>query len=127
MIDQPRRDEAALDAFAELFMRRVRDQALFEGFGTLSGHMKAAACRNLHERLRGLSPDQAAAVRDLITDTVDNALHHLLWTIEQEEALSVRMRTGSGYSDELRDLSDGLAGELDPWAKRFSRYPLFSL
>jgi len=118
--------KSSLDAFGSLLMKRVRDQVIFEWNGYIDGQMKGSTAARIQESLHLFDTRQIAALHQLIPEIVDTTLHHLLWMIEQEKAVNLTLSDKDGEVHELRDLSDGLAGELyaeDGWIARFSKNP----
>ena len=79
------------------------------------------------ELLRNVSEADKRLVLQLIPGVVDTVLHHLLWAAEQESDLHVGIKMKNGI-EELRDISDGLPGELytdEGWISRFSEEARF--
>lgn len=115
--------EQALDRFGEVLMRQVRDEAISDWHMILDGKMKDAESQEIRSRLdqAGVNRIQLEIIRQLVHRIVDTTLHHLLWTLEQEKSIDVSVRLGEEVIGSLRDLSDGLAGELYNWAPRFSK------
>lgn len=68
---------------------------------------------------------QSELIKDLVPEIVDTTIHNLLWTLEQEEMIDVTVNVDvDGKLASLKDVSDGLAGELyteDGWIFRFSK------
>ena len=63
-------------------------------------------------------------VLSLLPQIVDTVLHHLLWTLEQSEDITVAVRTAKEQADSIKDLSDGLSGELygrQGWIAKYSK------
>lgn len=116
-------NQKALDHFGDLLAKRVRDEAISDWDMILNGQMKDAESAEIAERLTklNLSDSQRAFIIDLIPRVVDTTLHHLLWTLEQEDTVDVAVKTPEGVVPSLREASDGLAGELYGWIPRFSR------
>lgn len=105
------------DAFGKLLMERVRDKAIEEWNSLIEGRMKGDTAKRIHEDLQAFSVEQRKVLQELIPEIVDATLHHLMWTIEQREEVSLRMAGGP----ELRTVSDGLAGDLEIWKERYSQ------
>ncbi|MDF2859636.1 MAG: hypothetical protein K0Q87_5487 [Neobacillus sp.] len=60
---------------------------------------------------------------DVVPKIVDTTLHHLLWTFEQNELIDINVANGDSKQISIKEISDGLAGELyteDGWISRFS-------
>jgi hypothetical protein len=113
--------KAALEVFGRLLMERVRDRAINDWEGIITGRTKNAWAEGVRATIKTLDPQQFEAVCRLIPRIVDTTLHHLLWTLEQEEVIDVAVRTDTGVFPSIRDASDGLAGELYDWIPRFSK------
>ncbi len=115
--------QAALDHFGNVLSKCVRDEAISDWDMILDGRMKDAGSQEIRmqiERLQ-LSEDQIEFLRRLVPRIIDTTLHHLLWTLEQEESIDVAVKTQAGSVPSLREVSDGLTGELYSWIPRFSR------
>lgn len=74
----------------------------------------------MFQRLGSTEDDK---LRCLVSTVVDITLHHALWTFQQEEELSIVVKTKETTED-LREASiDGLEGELYAWIDKYSEYP----
>lgn len=116
--------DAALDKLGLLLMTHVRDKAILEWRMTIDGRMKGDLAERTRAVLGTFSPDQRGAVLSLIPDVVDTVLHHLLWTLEQTDDVRLGVRHGTGIVEDVKQVSDGLPGELyseDGWIARFSQ------
>lgn len=113
----------ALDQFGDVLAKRVRDESISDWDMILDGRMKDAGSQQIRDQLERLqlSKDQIDLLRRLIPKIVDTTLHHLLWTFEQEESVDIAVKTPAGVVPSLREVSDGLAGELYGWIPRFSK------
>jgi hypothetical protein len=115
--------QVALDKFGQLLMKRVRDEAVTDWKMMIDGRMKGASAEKVREFLGRLSEAEKKLFSQLIPGVVDTVLHHLLWTVEQESDLYVGVETDNGIEN-LREISDGLPGELysdEGWIARFSK------
>lgn len=114
--------QTALDRFGEVLIRRVRDAAIIDWDKIIDGRMKDDGSKAIRAELsrRAFNKEQIDAVLWLVPQIVDETLHHLLWTLEQEETINISVTGGDECVDSLREESDGLAGELDGWIPRFS-------
>jgi len=115
--------ESALDKFGMLLIRKVRDEAISDWKKMIHGQMKGASAEQVREILRPLSAEDKEIVTQIIPGIVDTVLHHLLWTVEQNADLQLGIRTDQGI-ESLREISDGLPGELysdEGWIARFSK------
>jgi hypothetical protein len=115
--------KAALDKFGQLLMRDVRDEAITDWKMIIDGRMKGDLAEKIREMLRNVSETDRKVLLQLIPGVVDTVLHHLLWTTEQQSDLQVGIKIDDRI-EELREISDGLPGELytdDGWISRYSR------
>jgi hypothetical protein len=105
-------------------MKQVRDEAIEQMDMTMQGKMKSADAKDLAKRFKTLGKEERAFVNTLIPKIVDITLHHLLWTLEQDEKISVIVETDGTTSKRIQDISDGLTGELhgdSGWFAKFSK------
>ncbi|WP_430510840.1 epimerase [Gottfriedia solisilvae] len=109
-----------LDLFGKLLMNNIRDEAIDDWERIIEGKMRDEESQNIYKML---SDNERELVKSLIPKIVDTTIHHLLWTIEQEEFIKVKVNDGTQYRN-INKISDGLAGELyteDGWISRFSK------
>ncbi len=121
--------QAALDRFGQFLMKKVRDEAVTDWKMIIDGRMKGESAEKVRALLRDVSDTDKKLVLQLIPGVVDTVLHHLLWAAEQEADLQLGMKMKDGI-EELRDISDGLPGELysdEGWISRFSEEDRFIL
>lgn len=117
-------DDQALAYFGKVLMEEVRDRAIREMDMTLSGHMKGESAQRIRKVLRGFSAEDIEALKWLLPQVVDATIHHLLWTLETEETINVTVSIGEETSESLREVSDGLCGEVygeDGWIALYSK------
>ncbi|WZO96559.1 hypothetical protein EP7_003557 [Isosphaeraceae bacterium EP7] len=115
--------KAALDLFGKLLMEHVRDQTIQQLKMIEDGRMKGEESVNIHARLSQMSPSDREFAMTLVSESVDRTIHNLLWLLEQEEDLRVSIELGDQTVSDLREISDGLCGELysdEGWIARFS-------
>src|SRR5262245_17681040 len=115
--------QTPLDYFGELLMRRVRDEAIADWDMIVDGRMKDDGSKRIRSELssRAFNKEQIDMVRWLVPKIVDTTLHHLLWTLEQEESIVIGLRGDDTSAQSLREQSDGLAGDMYNWIPRFSK------
>jgi len=109
-----------LDKFGETLMTHVRDEAIADWDMIIEGKMKDALSQRI-ARAVAKSPEQKALIHQLIPQIVDTTLHHLLWTLEQDNLLELQVHEESGETTNIAEESDGLAGDLYDWLPRFSK------
>ena len=111
--------EKSLDFFGEILMNRVRDEAIDDWERIIEGQMKDEESVQIH---KSLSDKEKELIRRLVPKIVDTTLHHLLWTLEQDDSLELLVNSGT-KKENIAEISDGLTGELyteDGWIYRFS-------
>ena len=113
----------ALNRFGEIVVRRVRDESVEQWMKILNGRAKGATAESLRPELSRLNRNQIALIERLVPMIVDTVLHHLLWTLEQVEDVDISVQLPNGVVPSLREVSDGLAGELYDWIEWFSSPP----
>jgi ethanolamine ammonia-lyase large subunit len=107
------------DFFGEILMNRVRDEAIDDWERIIDGKMNDEESVQIH---KSLSDKEKELIRILVPKIVDTTLHHLLWTLEQDDSLEFMVNDGT-KKENINDISDGLTGEMyteDGWIYRFS-------
>lgn len=113
----------ALDHFGETFIQFARDNPISIMDKTLEGQMKSLRSAQLHQFLQSLNEEQREMVKSLVPEIVDLTLHYFMWLLEDEWSTDVHITIDSETFN-LREISDGLCGELyteDGWISRFSK------
>lgn len=110
-----------LDYFGEVLMSKVRDEAISDWDMTIDNKMKDIVTKKVQNALSTFSKEQVDVIRWLVPQIVNTTLHHLLWTLEQEKSINVAVKTKSDSISSIREVSDGLAGELYGWLEKFSK------
>jgi hypothetical protein len=116
--------KAALDLFGQFLISRVRDEAISDWQMIVDGRMKGEMATKVCERLTLFSEEHQNVFLSLVPDVVDTVLHHLLWALEQENKIRIGVTVKNQDVPSLKDISDGLAGELpteEGWIARFSK------
>lgn len=114
----------ALDQFGRLLMTKVRDEAISDWKMIVHGKMKGEVSEDTRKAVMSLGPRGPEVFLSLVPEIVDRVLHHLLWTLEQSDTMRIAVQAGDESVENLRDVSDGLAGELhgdEGWIARFSK------
>jgi hypothetical protein len=117
--------EPSLDVFGRLLITRVRDETISDWDMIVAGRMKGERALKLRQLLDMFSDEQRRAFLSLVPSIVDTVLHHLLWMFDQEEDVQLGMNVGDRQIQNLKDISDGLVGELysdEGWIARFSKH-----
>lgn len=110
-----------LDLFGEKLIQSVRDEAIEQWEMTIEGKMRSEDSQILFKLIA--NSGQSDLINELIPQIVDTTLHHLLWTLEQDDLIDISV-SEDDKKVSLKELSDGLAGELyteDGWISRFSK------
>lgn len=95
----------ALDGFGEVVVA-ARDSAFSQVERMLDGTSKAPARRDLSSKLAGLGGDNQDLVRQVVRESVDAALHDLLFALYSNDRVSLAFDRV-----DLRSTSDGLHGD----------------
>jgi hypothetical protein len=114
-------NKTALDAFGKILMERVRDWSIQDCDKIISGQAKGVTAERLHQVLATFDAAHRQVLYRITPEIVDITLHYLLWMFEQEEQIDITVCTEVGIVPSLREISDGLAGELYDWIPRFSK------
>lgn len=117
-------DRNPLDIVGELLMVRVRDKSIEDWERILDGRMKGQTAEKVRQELAGTGSEVPAAVNRMVPRVVDTVLHHLLWTLEQEQAINLSIEADGTVTPSIREVSDGLSGELygeRGWIVKFSQ------
>lgn len=116
-------EKHAVDLFGEYLIKKVRDEAIDDWEGISSGKMKDKESQKIFQTLKSFNSEQLEFITKLFPKIVDTTLHHLMWSLEQEEAINVVVKLDENLLINIRGASDGLAGELyteDGWISRYS-------
>ncbi|EFP97769.1 hypothetical protein [Vibrio caribbeanicus] len=118
-------NDKLLEKFGQILMTEVRDKAIEKYEMIVSGRMKSAAAIEFNKQLSALSDDQLSLIREVVVNSIDDAIHNFLWVIEQHED-HVELICSEGASKaNMNDISDGLSGEIyteNGWIALFSKY-----
>ena len=104
--------------FGKDLMKEVRDRTIRQYNKTIKGLMKAEDDQALFRRYESLDDNAKGLIKDLIPLIVDTSLHFTLCMIEDSDDFTLCIG-----EDDIRDLSDGLAGELygnEGWIAKYS-------
>lgn len=113
-----------LNNFGEEFISEVRDSTIENMEMILSGKMKSEEARKLFQKVKDLDEETQSIVREFIFKTIDNGLFNTLTFFEQSEEYAIQYQDEDN-TENLNDLSDGLAGELysdNGWITKYSKY-----
>jgi len=116
-------EKLALDIFGQILIKTVRNEAIDDWNRISNGKMKDKESQEIFEALKSFKPEQIEFIVSLFPKIVDTTLHHLLWLLEQNEIINVMVKSDQDTLINIREVSDGLAGELyteDGWISRFS-------
>jgi len=114
-----------LDTFGELLMTQVRDTTIRRFEKILSGQLNSEHALKLTEKLSSFSVDEKNIIKELVIASVDSTIHNFLWTVEENDELLVLYGTEETGIDNLKEVSDGLCGEVyseEGWIKKYSHY-----
>jgi hypothetical protein len=105
--------------FGAYMMKRSFDVGMDHAIRTLDGKWRTEETQAVTRRLRGLSPEQRAAVVDLVHHALIAALHGFLHGLSHNEKT---IRLLFEEHDVARE-SDGLHGDMFWWLRDLSTYP----
>ena len=109
--------------FVELLMTRVRDKAIGDWERMIAAEMKGVSGEEIRTQIALFTADQRNELINLVPQIVDTTVHHLLFTLEQDHDVEVLVNDSNGGVQNVREISNGLAGELSGnhgWVARFS-------
>ena len=116
-----------LSNFGELLISSVRDRVLEIDDLILSGRMGGSENQEFYDRAKNRTKDEIELIKKFALQAVDSTLHYFLWMIEQNEEYDlIKYTEGKDEFVSLRDISDGLCGELyadNGWIEKYSEYP----
>jgi hypothetical protein len=115
----------ALDRFGEAIVRDVRDEAIADWHKIVNNQMKSERAQRLRDQLSNFSEEQRAALLAVVPGIVDTVVHHLMQCLEDNDDIEVSVTIDGQRVQSLREVRDGLAGELyseQGWIARFSRF-----
>jgi len=113
-----------LDVVGELLMVRVRDKSIEDWEKILDGRMKGQSAEKVRQEFVVTGSEMPDIVRRMVPRIVDTVLHHLLWTLEQDQAVNLSNESDGTVTPNIREASDGLSGELygaRGWIAKFSQ------
>jgi len=115
-----------LNQFGEIMISEVRDEAIEKFEKIASGRIKSVTAKEIQAKLQLFSSDQIKIMREIIVNSIDDAVHNFLWMIEQHDELEVTLGEGEfSIKENINKLSDGLSGEIyteDGWIAAYSKY-----
>jgi hypothetical protein len=117
-------NEKALDLFGEMLISQVRDRTIREWDKIIAGQMKGEKAQSYAEIFKELTAEQQECIKSVISQIIDTTLHFTLWAFEQSNNLDISVAVDSESVQRLKEISDGLTGELyteDGWIMRFSK------
>lgn len=81
----------------------------------------------IRELLTNFNKEQIEVILNLIPTIVDTSMHYFLEVIDSSEDIKISLNDKDSNPMAIKELSDGLAGELysdEGWIARFSKKPL---
>jgi len=112
-----------LEYFGKILMTEVRDRTIDQWEGNIEGRMKSKHSQEIFQKLQQLNIEEREYLKQLFSEVVDTTLHYLLTMIEENEKIEMNISNDSRKSINIKQISDGLAGELyteDGWIHSFS-------
>lgn len=116
--------KTALDKFGQILIQNVRDESISDWKMIVTGQMKSQRAQSIRDKLSGLTDEQRQVFLSMISEVADTVLHHLLQCLEEEDDIELAITADGNRVQSLRDVSDGLPGELytdEGWIARFGK------
>ncbi len=116
-------EKNSLDVLGQSLMKYVRDETISTWDRMIDGKMKGLTAQKVKEKVSGLSEEQLEILKWIIPKIVDQGLHNVMVMFEECEELFLGVNRDSEEMEDIKEESDGLAGELyteDGWITRFS-------
>ena len=113
-----------LHLFGQILMKYVRDETISTWDMMLEGKMKGLTAQEVTSKMSSFSSEQVEILKWMLPKIVDQNLHNLLIMFEENDELFLGVNSENGELEEIKEISDGLAGELyteDGWIQRFSK------
>ncbi len=101
-------------------MQWVRDPAIVELDKMIDGRLKGITAKHVQQMLEVYDVQQREVLHRLVPEFVDIVLHHLLWMLQQQEAVTVAVQVDAGTVPDIDAISDGLTGNLPRWIAQLS-------
>lgn len=119
-------DKLILDEFGQLLINKVRDACYDEFEKIFSGKISSKSASFLQEKIKIFDDEQLESLKFIAIDSIDSAIHHFLWMIEQSEEFDLvkYLHNKNGFVS-LKETSDGLCGELyteNGWIEKYSTF-----
>tara|TARA_B100001093_G_C26675439_1_gene948067 strand:+ start:325 stop:696 length:372 start_codon:yes stop_codon:yes gene_type:complete len=114
-----------LDKLGKYLVQSGKDDTLFNLDSIIEGRLKSANGKKMHQELQSFDEKQIEVLRKMGTLLTDMSLHNVLSMIESSDEIDVIVNE-DGNKISVKDVSDGLAGELyseDGWLLKYSKYP----
>ena len=112
-----------VEEFGDIFMEAVWDSSILQMEMILSGKMKSQEAQILNKKINKLSGDDKKLVKEIIAETIRRSIFNVLNFFDGEENYFIGFDNGEKIIN-IKELSDGLAGELygeNGWIKRYSK------
>ena len=116
-------EDKSLEFFGQKLMKYVRDETISTWNMILEGKMKGLTAQEVNSKMASFNSEQIEVLKWMLPKIVDQNLHNMLFMIEENEEVFLGINSDNGKLEELKELSDGLAGELyteDGWIQKFS-------
>ena len=116
-------EKNSLDVLGQSLMKYVRDETISTWDRMIDGKMKGLTAQKVKEKVSGLSEEQLEILKWIIPKIVDQGIHNVMVMFEECEELFLGVNRDSEEMEDIKEESDGLAGELyteDGWITRFS-------
>jgi len=112
-----------VEDFGALFIDRVWDNTVDTMGMIIDGKMKSERAQKLYAKINALDDNAKGVIKEVIMEAIGQNTFNVLQFFEEEEEYIIGFNGEEGITD-LKELSDGLAGELyseDGWIEKYSK------
>lgn len=106
--------------FGKILVTKTRDMTINNMKKRIEGTIKGDISQEFREKLKVFTEEQKQALEYVIFQTVDSTLHNFLSMVEENDKIDLNYN-----GDNLKEISDGLCGELyseTGWIEKYTVY-----
>ena len=112
-----------LENFGKNLMQKVWDNIIVQMEMIFNGKMKSKDAQILNKKIIKLNAEEKFILKEITMETLRRSIFNVLNYFEEEEKYFIGFNDGRNIID-IKELSDGLAGELygkTGWIKKYSK------
>lgn len=120
-------ENSILEDFGKMIIENVRDESIDTLEKEISDRINSYQGIQIRELLKDFNNEQIETILNLIPTVVDTSIHYFLEAIDSSENIKLLFDDKDLNPIDIKELSDGLAGELysdEGWIAKFSKKPL---